>query len=96
MHSGRKENDEDYVNIDLSKGMSKDIHPNVHLKTILYIILFLDARKNCKEILEGICNSSSITEARRVNYLNAFVKLILHVDGTVHLTGFTIEEIFCW
>lgn len=69
----RKENDEDYVNIDLSK----------------------DARKNCKEILEGICNSSSITEARRVNYLNAFVKLILHVDGTVHLTGFTIEEIFC-
>lgn len=55
-----------------------------------------DVRKNCKEILEGICNTSNVSEGKRVNYLNAFVKLILHVNGDISRTGFSTEEVLCW
>lgn len=57
---------------------------------------FLDPRENVHEILTELVKTSGLTEGKRLNYLNAFVKLILNVNGNLLELGYNIEEILLW
>ncbi|GJQ71662.1 rictor [Trypoxylus dichotomus] len=52
-----------------------------------------DPRENAFEILTEITKPSGLSEGKRLNYLNAFVKLTLHVNGDLMELGYNIEEI---
>lgn len=57
---------------------------------------FPDPEENIREILTNICDPGDIVEGKRLNYLNAFVKLTLHINGNFTDYGYTTEEILCW
>lgn len=57
---------------------------------------FTDPYENTKEILLEISKPVGLTEAKHLNYLNAFVKLILHVNKDVSKLGYCTEEILSW
>lgn len=59
-------------------------------------MLLADARDNCYELLEGICRSADMSEGKRLNYLNSFVKLVVHVNGNLASLGFSVEDILRW
>lgn len=58
--------------------------------------MFLDPRENAFEILSEIVKPSGLSEGKRLNYLNAFVKLILHINGNLAELGYNVEEILLW
>lgn len=56
----------------------------------------IDVGDNCFELLEAICKSADMSEGKRLNYLNNFVKLVTHVEGNLTSMGFTLEEMLRW
>lgn len=58
--------------------------------------VFSDPAENIRDILGFICEESGLTESKRLNYLNAFVKLTLHINGNFADHGYSVEEVLCW
>lgn len=58
--------------------------------------MFVDPRENAFEILSEIIKTTGLSEGKRLNYLNAFVNLTLHVNGNIAELGHNIEEILLW
>lgn len=66
------------------------------LNTSFTTIIISDPRDNCTLLLEGIIKNSEISEAKKLNYLNSFVKFVLHIKGDFTTTGFTVEDVLSW
>lgn len=56
----------------------------------------VDPAENIGEILRNVCEEGGLSESKRLNYLNAFVKLTLHINGKFAEHGYTVEEVLCW
>lgn len=67
---------------------STSSHLPVHL-------LFPDPYQSFNIVLSKICEKD-ITEERLLNYLNAFVKLTLRIEGKFDKVGVEIEDILSW
>ncbi|KAI4461161.1 cytosolic regulator pianissimo [Holotrichia oblita] len=68
-------------------------HQQVNIEDQVKIDLDRDPCENAFEILSEIVKPSGLSEGKRLNYLNAFVKLILHVNGNLAELGYNVEEI---
>jgi hypothetical protein len=55
-----------------------------------------DSRQNVTSILSALCQISDLTDGKRLNYLNAFVKVTLHIEGNFENIGFSMRDILCW
>jgi rapamycin-insensitive companion of mTOR len=54
-----------------------------------------DSRQNVTSILSALCQISDLTDGKRLNYLNAFVKVTLHIEGNFENIGFSMRDILC-
>ncbi|KAJ3642860.1 hypothetical protein Zmor_025609 [Zophobas morio] len=54
-----------------------------------------DSRQNVTNILTALCHISDISDGKRLNYLNAFVKVTLHIEGNFESIGFNMRDILC-
>lgn len=61
---------------------------------VLYVLV--DSAENIRDILTHICVETGLTESKKLNYLNAFVKLTLHINGNFSDYGYSVEEVLCW
>lgn len=58
--------------------------------------VFVDPAENIRDVLGCICEEGGLSESKRLNYLNAFVKLTLHINGNFTEHGYSVEEVLCW
>lgn len=47
-------------------------------------------------ILSSLTNISDMSDGKRLNYLNAFVKVTLHIEGKFEDVGFQVTQILSW
>lgn len=57
---------------------------------------FLDPFINATEVLQAISKCENLSDGKHLNYLNAFVKLILNAKEDLNLLGYTVPEILLW
>ncbi|XP_017771831.1 PREDICTED: rapamycin-insensitive companion of mTOR isoform X1 [Nicrophorus vespilloides] len=60
---------------------------------VIKLNLKLDPHLNAVEILSMLSKTKDVTDAKRLNYLNNFVKLSMHLERNLEPLGFSIEEI---
>ena len=97
--SGRHES-EDEVRLDFCKGCVRmfclcGLEQNVFTVKNNKCCWLTDANDNTWEILTNICRKEGLTEGKRFNYLNEFVKLLIKLEGYDGL-DYSIEELQCW
>ncbi|XP_022918120.2 rapamycin-insensitive companion of mTOR [Onthophagus taurus] len=64
-----------------------------NLEDYVKLDLEIDPYENATEILKELTKNTTLSETKRLNYLNAFVKLTLHVKRDISILGFTVEDI---
>jgi hypothetical protein len=90
---GRYVNKEDDINFDVNSG---NLHSYNSITNRTQFFHVSDSRQNVTSILSALCQISDLTDGKRLNYLNAFVKVTLHIEGNFENIGFSMRDILCW